>query len=276
VGNVIWDDFAYASWKDPAAGDFGWRFRSGTGWPGQYGVWSADQIVFLSDPDDSSNTLMRFQAYTDGVAGASTVQCQASRQPPNAFHGTFAARTRFRPLASVGSDNAGDKLTQTFYTIVGIEGSYADPGYPLPSYEPYDRDPHSEMDFEFLPHGGWGWPASSMTVTTWAPNNASHGDTGAQYPGWHVWSIVFDGSHVVYACDGAVFHEETGAMPQTVMSMNFNQWFIDLGGAGGRREYWEDIDWAFYADQEYLTNSQVLERVATLRSAGIQRLDSMK
>ena len=276
VGSIIWDDFDYASWKDPAAGAFGWRFRSGTGWPGQSGVWSADQIVFVSDPDDPSNTLMRFQAYTDGVAGASTVQCQASRQPPNTLHGTFAARTRFRPVASVGPDNPGDELTQTFYTIVGIEGTYADPGYPLPSYEPYDRDPHSELDFEFLPHGGWGWPATAMTVTTWAPNLANHGAAGTQYSGWHVWSITFDGSRVVYSIDGAVFHEETGAMPQTVMSMSFNQWFIGLGGAGGRREYWEDIDWVFYAEQEYLTNAQILERVGTLRSAGVQRLDTMK
>jgi hypothetical protein len=276
VGTVIWDDFNYASWKDPLAGQFGWRFRNGTGWPGNYGGWSPDQIAFVTDPDDPSNTLMRLESYTDGRAGASTVQTQVSRQPPNVFHGTFAARTRFRPLASVGPDNSADQLTQTFYMIVGIEGTYADPGYPLQSYEPYQRTPHSELDFEFLPHGGWGRPSTAMTVSTWAPDLASYGVTDPKYAGWHVWSITFDGKRVVYSMDGAVFHQETGAMPETVMSMSFNQWFIGLGIAGDRREYWEDVDWVFYADQEYLTNAQILERVGKLRSAGVARMDTMK
>jgi hypothetical protein len=274
-GHLIWDDFDYESWRDSQAADFGWRFRSGTGWPGNHGVWSADQIEFVADPDDAANTLMRMKSYTNGVAGNSTVQTQASRQPPNVFHGTFAARTRFRPVASAGVDEPTDRLTQTFYMIVGIEGTFADPGYPVQSYEPYDRTPHSELDFEYLPHGGWGWPARSMTVTTWAPNYASHGATADRYAGWHVWSITFDGSRVTYRCDGETFHEENGAMPQTVMSMNFNQWFLELGRSGERREYWEDVDWMFYADGEYLTPAQITDRVAALRASGAERLDTL-
>jgi hypothetical protein len=273
---LIWDDFSYSGWNDKAAADFGWRFRTGKGWPGEHGVWSEKRISFINDPENPTNKIMRFSSYTNGSPGDSTIQCQASKQPPVCRFGTYASRVRFKNKASFGPNMPEEKLTQTFYMIVGIEGDYAEPSLPDSLKKFISRlEPHSEMDFEYLPHGGWGWPASPPTLTnnSWAPemfNNGKPGDFG----GWHLLILVMDSIKASYYCDDKLLFTHTGHIPELVMSLNYNQWFIELGTPGTRRTYEEDIDWVLYVDKKFLGYKEVLQTIFDLREKGIPRLDS--
>ena len=275
-GKIIWDDFNYTDWKDKNAADFGWRFRTGLGWPGKYGMWSEKQVTFLNDSTEATNKIMRFTNFTNGVPGDSTVQCQASKQPPVCRFGTYASRVRFRSGSSGGPNVMSDKLTQTFYMIVGLEGTYAEPLLP-DSLKKFNSplDPHSEMDFEYLPHGGWNWPDSppTMTNTSWAPDMLSKGNQG-DCDNWHILMLVLDSLKATYLLDGIVLFTHTGHIPSLVMSLNYNQWFIELGTPGPMRTYVEDIDWVFYADEKYLSLSEVNALVKQFRSKGIQHLDT--
>jgi hypothetical protein len=275
LGKIIWDDFNYSGWNDKAAADFGWRFRTGLGWPSQFGVWSEKQVTFLNDSADATNRIMRFTNCTNGVKGDSTIQCQASKQPPVCRFGTYASRVRLRSKASSGPNVLSDKLTQTFYMIVGVEGTYTEPFLP-DSLKKFNSpiEPHSEMDFEYLPHGGWNWPdfPPTMTNTSWAPDMLSNGNPG-DYAGWHVLILVMDSLMATYYLDGKVLFTHTSHIPSLVMSLNYNQWFIELGTPGPMRTYVEDMDWVLYVDKKYLSLSDVNSLVNDFRSKGIQRLD---
>jgi hypothetical protein len=274
--SLIWDDFSYTSWNDKTAADFGWRFRTGKGWPGSHGVWSEKRISFLSDPESSTNRFMRFSSYTNGSDGDSTIQCQASKQPPVCHFGTYASRVRFRNKTSFGPDIPEEKLTQTFYMIVGIEGGYAEPSMPdsLKKFTSLLK-PHSEMDFEYLPHGGWGWPATPPTLTnnSWAPEMFNHGVPG-DFSGWHVLILVMDSTKASYYCDDQLLFSHVGHIPELLMSLNYNQWFIDLGTPGKGRAYEEDMDWILYIDNKFLNYKEVLQTAAELQAKKIPRLDS--
>jgi len=276
LGKVIWDDFNYTGFNDKAAADFGWRFRNGLGWPSQYGVWSEKQVTFQIDSANADNRFMRFTNYTNGVKGDSTVQCQASKQPAVCKFGTYASRVRFRSTASTGPNVLSDKLTQTFYMIVGIEGTYVEPFLPDSLKKYHSRiEPHSEMDFEYLPHGGWNFPDSppTLTNTSWAPEMLNKGNPG-DYAGWHVLILVMDSLKATYYCDGKVLFTHTGHIPELEMSLNYNQWFIELGTPGSLRTYVEDIDWVLYAKNKYLSFSDVNNLAKEFRLKGIKRLDS--
>ena len=273
---VIWDDFNYTGYNDKVAADFGWRFRNGLGWPGKDGIWSEKQIAFLNDSADAGNRIMRFTNYTNGVKGDSTVQCQASKQPAVCKYGTYASRVRFRSTASSGPNVLSDQLTQTFYMIVGIEGTYYEPYLPDSLKKFHARvEPHSEMDFEYLPHGGWNHPSTppTMTNTSWAPEMLNKGNPG-NYDGWHVLVLVMDSLKATYYCDGKVLFTHNGHIPALEMSLNYNQWFIELGTPGPKRTYVEDIDWVLYKADQYLSFDEVNQLKDKFRKAGIKRLDS--
>ncbi len=273
LGKVIWDDFNYSLWNDKAAADFGWRFRTGLGWPSKYGVWSEKQVTFLNDPQDKTNRIMRFTSYTNGIKGDSTVQCQASKQPPVCRFGTYASRVRFSAVPATGPDVKDELLTQTFYTIVGIEGEFAEPLLPdsLKKYKS-PLQPHSEMDFEYLPHGGWGTKETVLFTTSHNPGSTQSGSTD-DYTGWHTLWITIDSVHWTYYCDDKALFTHTGDIPDLNMSLNYNQWFIQLGDPGKVRTYVEDIDWVLYTDKKFLTYNEINKLVGNFRSKNLKRLD---
>ncbi|MFS8084114.1 MAG: glycoside hydrolase family 16 protein, partial [Acidobacteriota bacterium] len=134
---TLFDDFNYLNTKQVAR--HGWIIRTAVGWPGIPGAtWGDRGISFLSDQDQVGNRLLRMISSTDGT-GPNTHQSQICHQRKY-LEGTYAARVRFVDLPTDGP--SGDQLVESFYTISPLKA-------------PWDPD-YSELDFEYLPNGGWG------------------------------------------------------------------------------------------------------------------------
>ena len=133
--NVLFDDFACNGSDDSRLVQCGWTVRSGTGAPGVPGAtWSVAGVAF---PIICANPVLRLESSTDGTA-AGTIHTEVY-QRRKFREGTYAARVQFSDAPVSGPD--GDRLVQAFFTISPLA---------------YDMDPdYSELDFEYLPNGGW-------------------------------------------------------------------------------------------------------------------------
>src|SRR5215218_3851205 len=145
---ILFDDFSYTN-KEQLKKN-GWIVRTVAGWPGVPGATFSEQAVsLLKDPDQAKNRILRMTSSTDGTA-ANTTQAQICHQRKYR-EGTYAARVRFSDAPISGPD--GDQLVQSFYTISPLKA-------------PMDLD-YSELDFEYLPNGGWGIDGTTLYGTTW-------------------------------------------------------------------------------------------------------------
>ena len=169
---ALFDDFSYTSAADPALAGLGWTVRAGGGGPGVPGVnWSAGNVAF-TNVDGSS--VMSMTASTDGSASGTT-QSEVY-QEQKFYEGTYATRMKFSDAPASGSD--GDNLVQTFFTITPLDAPM-DPKY-------------GEMDFEYLPNGGWGEAGSAFFYTTyetyqkdpWTAVNV-YDVSRRSFDGWH-------------------------------------------------------------------------------------------
>jgi hypothetical protein len=60
------------------------------------------------------------------------------------------------------------------------------------------------------------------------------------------------------------------------MTLNYNQWFIDLSGhTGGTAAYVQSADWVYYAKNEALSPATATARVNAYRSAGTTHADTI-
>ena len=237
----------------------GWIIRTEPGWPGVPGAtWLEKGVSLLKDPDKPNNRILRMTSATDGTP-ANTTQTQICHERKY-LEGTYAARVRFtdQPLSGPG----GDQLVQSFYTISPLKA-------------PMDLD-YSELDFEYLPNGGWGIDGPTLYATTWEtfspePNwkkdNVFKTTNGSQ-AGWHVLVTQVLDQKVRYFVDGKPFAEHGDAYyPEDTMSINFNLWFIRDGliKSTELRSYHEDIDWVFFQKGVALTPEQVEAAVNAFR-----------
>lgn len=258
---VFFDDFAYASPEQLESR--GWIVRTAAGWPGVPGAtWGAAGVSF------SENRVLQLTAATDGTP-ANTRQVQICHHRKYG-DGTYAARVRFTDEPLTGPD--GDQVVQTFYMISPLREPMA------PEY--------SEMDFEYLPNGGWGRAGPIFFTTTWEtfvpePNwkavNA-HESVVKSHAGWHTLVIQVASGEVRYFVDGAPFATHSGEFyPESLMSMNFNLWFTRNGLAPTRerREYRQEIDWVFHTAGTVLSPSQVEAAVAELRKGSVAFRDTV-
>ena len=262
---VFFDDFDYSS-RD-ALERHGWIVRSVPGWPGIPGAtWRPDGVTFVSE--SNGNRVLRMSSATDGTAG-NTSQTQICQQRKY-FEGTYAARVRFSDAPDFGP--AGDQLVESFYTISPLAAPM-DPAY-------------SEMDFEYLPNGGWGVDGSSLYATTWEtfspePNwkkDNVYAIEGGSRGGWHTLVTQVGGGRVRYFVDGQLFADHGGEYyPESTMSINFNLWFIRDGAAkaSGLRQYSEDIDWVLHIANAVVSPADVEASVAALRRRGIRHRDTV-
>jgi hypothetical protein len=118
------------------------------------------------------------------------------------LEGTYAARVRFTDDPVSGP--RGDQLVQSFYTISPLKA-------------PMDPD-YSELDWEYLPNGGWGIDGPTLYATTWEtfspePNwkkdNVFQTSAGSQ-AGWHTLITQVSDQKVKYFVDGKLFAEHGG------------------------------------------------------------------
>lgn len=257
---VFFDDFAYTKREQLARR--GWIVRTAAGWPGNPGAtWDANGVTF-------SRGVLRMTAATDGtIEGTKQVQLCHERKYRE---GTYAARVRFSDEPLSGPD--ADQTVQTFYMISPLREPMA------PEY--------SEIDFEYLPNGGWGRKGPILFATTWEsfipePNWKSdnvHESKIASYAGWHTLVIQVANGEVRYFVDGQPFATHGDKFyPESLMSLNFNLWFTrhGIGEAKGPRQYREEVDWVFHAANVVLTPAEVDAQVAAFRKKKVAFRDTV-
>ncbi|MEW6706297.1 MAG: glycoside hydrolase family 16 protein [Pseudomonadota bacterium] len=257
---IFFDDFGHADLQQLARA--GWLLRDEAGHPGIEGAaWGGPGSVSLvDDPAQAGNRLLRLAARSDGTpAGTRQAQvCHARKY----LHGTYAARVRFSDAPVQGPD--GDVVVQTFYAVSPLR---------------FDFDPeYSEVDWEYLPNGGWGdartrlYGVSWQTVRLkpWTSFNQSMQHMGS-VQGWHVLVVQVGEGQVRWFLDGQALARHGGRnVPVVPMSINFNLWFSPGGlvSSSVPREYQQDIDWVFHARDALLSPEEVSARVGALRQAG--------
>jgi hypothetical protein len=264
---TLFDDFNYSSYEQLAK--HGWIIRIAAGWPGVPGAtWGNNGVSLLVDPDQPGNRLLRMTSSTDGT-GANTHQTQICHQRKY-LEGTYAARVRFVDVPTDGP--SGDQLVESFYTISPLKA-------------PMDPD-YSELDFEYLPNGGWGNAGPTLFVTSWRtfspePNwkkdNVFDTSNGG-IAGWHTLVTQVSGGKVRYFIDGNPLAEHGGQFyPRSPMSINFNLWFIKDAAvkSSAVRHYQEDIDWVFHEAKKILAPEEVEAKVAALRRRSVKFQDTV-
>jgi hypothetical protein len=267
AAQILFDDFSYSGQSEMTR--HGWIVRTAAGWPGVPGAtWWREGVTFLKDASAPRNRILRMTSSTDGT-GEHTKQTQICHQRKY-LEGTYAARVRFTDDPRAG--RGGDQIVESFYTISPLKA-------------PMDAD-YSELDFEYLPNGGWGVAGATLYQTTWEtfspePNwqkdnvfNLTHGSRA----GWHTLVTQVAGGKVTYFVDGVQQVEHGDRFyPESLMSINFNLWFIKDGAAKveGVRQYEEDIDWVFFEAKAALTPAGVEAKVATLRRQSVKFRDTV-
>jgi hypothetical protein len=265
---LFFDDF---SQPDTAAlARDGWRLREKSGHPGIEGAaWGPGTVTLVDDPQRRGNRLLRLSASTDGTPqGTTQAQLCHGRKY---LEGTYAARIRFSDRPVRGQD--GDVIVQSFYAVSPLK---------------FDFDPeYSELDWEYLPNGGWGdartrlygvsW--QTVRIEPWLTFNQPHQEFRSM-DGWHVLLMQVAGGTTRLFIDGELRAEHGGRnYPVVPMSLSFNQWFspggLLPGVIGERRTYEQDVDWVFHARKRVLSPAQVQAAVEALRAAGTAHADSV-
>lgn len=260
---LLFDDFNYTAFDDARLSENGWIVRSGEGWPGvPDAVWRAENVTFVEDSD--GNSLLQMTSSADGTATYQTQICHQRKY----FEGTYAARVHFSDTPANGED--GDQIVQTFYLI---------------SPQEYDLDPmYSELDFEYLPNGGWGMPENTFFMTTWetfrldpwlADNTSDNLELSED---WHTLVIQIADGEANYYVNGEHIATHTDKFyPEVPMSINFNLWFIRDGQleSDELRAYVEQVDWVFFAADTVLSPEEIEEQVADFRAEDVTFRDTV-
>ena len=170
----------------------------------------------------------------------------------------------------------GDPVVQTFYAVAPLRHDY-DPQF-------------SEIDWEYLPNGGWGSEQTrlygiswqTVRIEPWDAHNGSHeemGPLGAGDAAWHVLLMQVSGGRVRLFLDGRPVAEHGGRnYPVVPMSINFNLWFSPTGllpKSELPRRYEQDVDWVFHARNQVLGPAQVEAEIVRLRAAGLAWVDTV-
>jgi hypothetical protein len=261
---VFFDDFSYPDAQALQQG--GWQRRSASGLPGLPGAtWSPDGV---SVGEQDGQRVLRLSARTQGLP-ENTQHAQLCHQR-KFFEGSYATRIRFTDQPLQGP--RGDTLIQAFYAISPLR---------------HDFDPlFSEIDWEYLPNGGWGSAQTRLYATTWQTvrlepwlaYNQAH-EEKRSHEGWQVLLTQVADGQVKHFLNGRLVATHGGRhYPAQPMALQFNLWFA-VGGLlpaeQGLRRYAYEVDWVYYADRELLSPQQVEAAVAKLRQGDQARVDTV-
>ncbi|MBB5079124.1 cellulose binding domain-containing protein [Nonomuraea endophytica] len=258
---VLFDDFAYTNADDPLIAARNWTVRTNPGGPGVPGAtWPKGNVTF---PTADGAKVMQLKATNDGV---NITQSEMLHQR-KFFEGTYAARVKFSDAPTTGAD--GDETVQTFFTITPLDAPM-DPNY-------------GELDFEYLPNGGWGLTGPLMYMTSWEtyqpdPWLADNTSTfvNSSHAGWHDLVVQVSGGTLRYYVDGRLAAEHGGKYyPETPMSINFNHWFITAGQTGTARTWIQQVDWVYHSKNEVVSPAEVSSRVAGYRAGNVTWQDTI-
>lgn len=269
AAGLVFDDFSHTDLA--ALRTAGWTVREAPGHPGIPGArWGEAGLGLRADPDQPGNRLLRLEAETDGTpAGTRQAQVCHRRQ---LLEGTYAARVRWTDRPEAGAD--GDPVIQAFYAISPLA---------------HDLDPlFSEVDFEYLPNGGWGSPATRLYAIAWqtvriepwqAWNSAQ--ETPGSWAGWRELTIQVSGTEVRHFVDGRLVGRHGGRnVPQQAMSPNLSLWFSPGGllppSPAAPRRWAIEVDWVFHAAGVQLAPDAVRRHVQALRASGRDAVDTVR
>ena len=264
---LFFDDFSYADAAGLATG--GWTRRTQPGHPGVEGArWNDAALRLADDPTTPGNRVLQLVARTDGTAqGTEQAQlCHARKY----LHGTYAARLRFSDRPASGAD--GDPVIQTFYAVSPLR---------------HDFDPEfSELDWEYLPNGGWGSQATrlyaiawqTVRIEPWQAHNQDQQVQGSQ-AGWHTLVIqVADGQSRWYVDGRPVARHGGRNHPVVPMAISFSLWFSPTGllAPSAQARVWvQEVDWVLHAANQVLAPEQVQAEVRRLKQRGTARVDTV-
>jgi hypothetical protein len=207
-------------------------------------------------------------ASTNGTAQG-TRQAQVCHQRKY-LEGTFAARVRLSDEPVSGPQ--GDVVVQSFYLVSPLR---------------FDLDPEfSEVDWEYLPNGGWGdvrprlygvsW--QTVQIEPWRAFNQAHQEWG-QLGGWHTLLMQIGAGTTRLFLDGRPLSTHGGRnYPVVPMSLNFNLWFSpggELPQTQSLRVYHQDVDWIFHAKDQLLQPEAVDRAVGDFRKNGVHHIDTV-
>ncbi|MFF9194400.1 glycoside hydrolase family 16 protein [Streptomyces sp. NPDC014779] len=257
---TLFDTFDYTGADDPSLAAHGWEIRTGGGGPGVKDTWSAEGVAFPSDPTAQNGdgpgrggTVLRLRSATDGTARGTT-QVEVQTTSRNFFTGTFAARVHLGDEPTSGRD--GDHVVQTFFPI-----------------SPADSSEHySELDFEYLPNGGWGSTGPRLDTVSWFkadPPDRIHETLERRLGGWHTLMITAVDGQVTYSLDGKALFTSSGRyVPREPMDIHFSNWFVDLPFTGGPRTWDMKVDWVYYKADAAVSPAELQKTVDEFHGTG--------
>ncbi|MEV0260549.1 cellulose binding domain-containing protein [Streptomyces sp. NPDC050617] len=259
---VVFDNFHYTGPDDPAFTANGWQARSDAGGPGIHNTWSADGVTFPAESSAKGGQVLQLRAATDGTKKG-TRQSELRSVKPDFFTGTLAARVYFSDKPVKGPN--GDHLNESFFTISPAEKSKK----------------YSELDYEYMPHGGWGAPGPRIDTTSWISGSGKPQDRTTKtqikdLTGWHTMMVTAMDGKVTYSVDGQKLFTHKGKFfPRERMNVHFNAWFIDLPFKGPRT--WDmRVNWLYYQADRTLSLPEVDKAVDGFYAAGTNHVNTVR
>ncbi|WP_370098330.1 glycoside hydrolase family 16 protein [Streptacidiphilus sp. MAP12-20] len=259
TSGALFDAFAYTGTDDPALKAHGWQVRTALGGPGIHDTWTGDGVSFPTVTSAQGGHALQLQVHTDGTK-AGTRQSELESSQPVFFTGTYAARIYFTDAPATGP--GGDHINESFYTIS-----------PSTTVSPY-----SELDYEYMPDGGWGSTRPELDTTSWHSSRDRDRVYHPQYTrlhGWHTLTITALHGQTTYALDGTkLFTNDAAHSPRGPMNVEFSTWLIDLPFTGART--WNmQINWFYYQAGKIQTLNQIQKTVDHYYANGTNYLNTL-
>ncbi|MGW6842925.1 glycoside hydrolase family 16 protein [Streptomyces sp. NPDC054958] len=257
---TLFDNFHYDGPDDSSLAAHGWEVRTGGGGPGIKDTWSAAGAGFPADTTAQGGRTLQLRSSTDGTKqGTEQVEMQGTGK--NVFTGTYAARVHFSDRPTSGRN--GDHVVQTFFPI-----SPAD-----------DSANYSELDFEYLPNGGWGTAGPRLDNVSWhkadPPDRVSH-TLKQRAEGWHILMVTAMNGKVTYSLDGKELFTSSGKyVPRENMDIHFSNWFIDTPATGGPRTWDMKVNWVYYKADEVVSQADVQQTVDGFYDSGTNYVNTL-